>query len=140
MQVIYRTEKRFTDIAPELPSGEYYQFDIPRDIIKFVVNHAQSHRTKTCDLNRKAVYNALTEKAGMELVCVEVVKLAATLALLCRKLAGGNKKRMVRSYVNYLICVGAFHYGKNGRELLAVVRSRIQNDIAGRMNPRISRH
>jgi hypothetical protein len=80
----------------------------------------------------------LTDHVGRGMVAPEAIKLAATLALLCQKLADG-KKKTIHAYLDYRISVASFYSERCGRELLATVTKMVQRDLDGRPNLLIRR-
>lgn len=131
--------KKFREIAPEMAEAKHVQFNIHPELLDLIIALARNRGLVTSGANQKAVSTNMRNHLGEGMVAPEVIKLAATLALLCQTLADGKSKKAIHEYLNYRISVAGFFTGATGRDLLGVVATMVRNDLNGFPNRKLPR-
>jgi hypothetical protein len=121
--------KKFIEIAPEMKTYKCEQPFFASELIALVVALALNRCPPTPHADKKTAYTELKNHVGLEFVHAVVLKLAATLGLLCRSVADGRNKRAACAYLNYRVYEAASNTGVFGRDLLDLVTQTVQLDI-----------
>lgn len=121
-------KKKFIDIIPTTRKSPKPCCVIPWEVIAMIVELAQKHSSVTTAANEKTIYRDLMQYVGKGVVCPEAVKLAAVLGLLCQKLADGNKKKSIQTYLESRI-VGASYWVEFDRDFLAGMTDAVRQDL-----------
>jgi len=122
-----KPRKKFIEITPEMAEPKHEQRAIPPELIELVVKLALRGR-ESAGTDQKTVYSYLSNYIGLEFIRKPIIELAASLALLCRKLADGTNKSTAYAYLNYWIWYRSYT-GFYGRDLLEVVTEIVKRHL-----------
>jgi len=129
---------KFVEMVPDLAEGEYQQRNIPPELCDFTVKLALN-RKLTMGATQKIVYNNLLTYIGPDFLQPEVIRIAASLAIMCRQMADGRNKKTVSNYLNYRILVASYiadyYGGYYGDWLLTLLSGDVDTDAEGSKCP-----